>query len=394
MKLAGTPGLLLMGYYVVQIAFARKKSDMAAVDSSAMVFAAYAILSGGYSFFLLRKRGFNAAFYKYMMTKSPIGWFMLYSLLCLISALWSPMPTLSAYRALECIGFTFLNASAIMMLLRNTDSRGMLQWSVLYAFVSVMLVFVSSYRGGDLGSALYSCQFPSTIFFYLAFYYAPSWWMRWPLMLIALFCKSVTGYMGMCLGLCSLMFGKVKYRILGIAIAVGVLFAVNTMGVDNFLNDTIFASKGGVIENGKVTDEKTSGRTLIWESSIDEIERRGRQWQGLGFVVGEMQFARQLIGEQVIGMHNGFMSAYVGTGIVGFVLFALFMVGVVLMPMGKRVSRDYRPVLIASMLVILVHTFGNPGLGFRVYGTWLPAIYIVVLMLGFNFKARYPKLFH
>lgn len=393
LRMAGTPGLLLIGYYVVQIVFARQKADMSAVDGSAMIFAAYALASGAYSFQLLRKRGFNSLFFQYLMKHSPIKWFIAYSVMCLLSALWSPMFALSAYRAVECIGFTFLNASVIMTLLRNTDSRGVVQWSALYAFVNVMLTFVSTYMNDGIDQALFACQFPSTIFFYMAFYYAPSWWTKWPVMIVAFACKSVTGYVGMCLGMCSLMFGKAKYRMLGIGIAVAIGFAASTMGVDNLLNSTIFASKGGVIENGQISDDKTSGRSEIWEMSLAEMKSQGKQLYGLGFVAGETQFVHQLIGDQVIGMHNGFMSAYVGTGVIGFVLFTLFMIGVVLMPFGKKISKDFKPVLLASMFVILVHTFGNPGLGFRVYGTWLPAMYIVTLTIGFRFKSHHQNMF-
>ena len=34
-KLAGKPGFLLIGYYIIQVAFARQRSDMGAVDASA-----------------------------------------------------------------------------------------------------------------------------------------------------------------------------------------------------------------------------------------------------------------------------------------------------------------------------------------------------------------------
>ena len=47
--LAGKPGYILLGYYIVQIVFARQKSDMSSIDGAAVIFAAYALFSGLYA---------------------------------------------------------------------------------------------------------------------------------------------------------------------------------------------------------------------------------------------------------------------------------------------------------------------------------------------------------
>ena len=49
-KLAGNSGYILLGYFVVQIVFARQKADMSAVDGSAMIFALYALFLLRYLF--------------------------------------------------------------------------------------------------------------------------------------------------------------------------------------------------------------------------------------------------------------------------------------------------------------------------------------------------------
>lgn len=205
-KLADVPGCLLIGYYIIQYAFARSRSDMAAVDSSAIVFALYALGCGLYSFRLLCK-GINRRFLNWTIRKSPIMWFWLYTLLCLVSSLWSSNVILSAYRAVECTGFLLLNMAVICTLIHRCTFRQIMLWSVTYAFLNVILTF----GVGLMDSwyyAFYKSQFPSTIFFYLAFYLAPTKYMKYPMMAIAFLCKSVTGYAGMALGMCSLMFGN------------------------------------------------------------------------------------------------------------------------------------------------------------------------------------------
>lgn len=386
-QFAGVSGILLIGYYIIHFAFARQRSDMAAIDVSAVVFAVYALGTGLYSFRLLC-RGDNKRFLNWVFMKSPIKWFGLYTLLCFISSLWSSNMMLSAYRAVECMGLLLLNMAVICTLIFKCTFQQVMLWSITYAFLNVLLTFGVGMKSG-LNNALYTSQFSSTIFFYLAFYFAPTKYIKYPMMSIAFLCKSVTGYAGMALGMCSLMFGKAKYRMLGILLGIGIGTTVSVMGIDDFLNQTLFASKGGAIVDGRFDNDKTSGRLEIWNNANSVMEMEGGQWTGLGFVVGEMQMVRMLIGEQVIGMHNGFLSAYVGTGYVGLAFFSIFILMVTCLALRNHIPKEYRAVLIACVCVILLHTYGNPGLGFRVYGTWMPAMFVIMLLVGLEYKSRY-----
>lgn len=386
----GTPGFLLVGYWFIQLLFARSKADMGAVDSSAAVFAGYALLCGYFAYKSFKKGELKRHFIHLILMKTPLKWFILYTIVCFISSLWSPNPILSAYRAVECICMLLLHAAVIKTLLENTDEKGCMRWAVCYSFIIILLSITRSELAGyDLSTILYGLQFPATIFFYLAFFFSPAKWLKYPIEVCAIFCHSVTGYCGMVLGMCSLMFGKRKYRILGVVIGVAVLSSIMTYGLDNVLNNTVFASKGGAIVDGRIDENKTSGRDKLWNTVIEQVEDDDCLMTGYGFVVGEMEFARDLIGLQVIGLHNGFLSALVGTGLVGFVLFVLFIVSYVFLAFKKCVPKEYKSVLIASMCVVCVHTTGNPGLGFRVYGTWMPAMFIVMLNCGMYIRYRY-----
>lgn len=386
--LAGKPGYILLGYYIVQIVFARQKSDMSSIDGAAVIFAAYALFSGLYAWKDLHKNSASKRFFTLLFTKSPIRWFVLYTCVCFISALWSPIFSLSAYRAVECMGMMLIIAATIKNLVVNCAYKDIMSWSVTYAFCVIGIAFINGLIFG-IGFALYNCQFPATIFFYLAFYFAPTKYIKYPIMVIAFMCKSVTGYVGMALGLVSLMFGKAKYRVLGIVIAISILGAFYFIGVEKVLNETLFASKGGVIVNGTIDDNKTSGRSRVWESTMELMNKEGRQWIGFGFVAGETMLARSIIGLQVIGMHNGFLSAYVGTGVIGLALFSMFILTLVILVFKNQIPKDYIPPLMACMCTVILHTYGNPGLGFRVYGTWMPAMFIIILLIGFDIKSKY-----
>lgn len=389
--MVGTPGWLLLGYYIVQIVFARNKSDVTAVDGSAMVFASYALGAGFYCFNDLRKDAFSKKYFSLLLNHTCIKWFVVYTIICGISAFWSIEFMLSAYRAVECLGMMLLNAAVIKNLVKTFDEEGIMLWSVTYAFV-MMLFCVISYSRSGMAMMLYYMQFPSTIFFYLIFYFAPKKIMKYPMMLIALACKSTTGYIGMTMGMCSLMFGNLKYRKYGFVVAILLIGTVAALGVDGLLNNTIFASKGGVaIEGGEFNFDKkqTSGRSEIWGPAISEVIAAGREWYGFGFVAGETYFVQNVIGGQVIGMHNGFLSAFVGTGIFGLIAFTLFFLGYIISVFKNKVAKRYKSLLIAASCLVLMHTLGNPGLGFRVYGTWMPAMFFVMLTQGLNIKTRY-----
>lgn len=386
---AGIPGKLLIGYNIVLTVFARTKADAGAIDFAAVIFAGYALGAGLYCYRLLGKNSESSAFCKFLVYKSPILFFVLYTSWCFISAIWSPNMALTAYRSVECMGLLMVIMATIDQLIRKTDVHGLITWSVIYAFLTVMFDFISGLIKMNLDYGLYHAQFTATIFFFLAFYYSPKKWIKYPMILIALLCKSATGYCGMAAGMiASLLAGNKKQRKWGLVLATGIVVATMLVGYDTLLNNTVFISKNEVMKDGQFDMEKTSGRDKIWETAINRVESDGKRWTGYGFVAGETYFTYSYIGTNVIGLHNGFLSAYVGTGVIGFVLFALFMLGYVRNTFYKGFSGSLRALLIASMFLVLVHTLGNPGLGFRVYGTWMPAMYIVIMTLGLRFALQ------
>ena len=387
--IAGLPGWLLIGYNVVLTVFARAKADANAVDFTAIIFASYALGAGLYCYRQLLRTPQSSHFFKYLFFKSPILFFALYTVWCFISALWSPNMVLTAYRAVECFGLLIVIIATIDRLIQETNIEGVVLWSVVYAFLTVVFDFVSALIKINMDYGLYHAQFTATIFFYLVFFYAPKNFFRYPVMLIALLCRSTTGYMGMATGLASLLFGSNKFKSWGLIMSLGILMAIGTLGIDKVLNNTIFVTKKEVIKDGEFDMAKTSGRDKIWERSIEMVEKKGKQWTGFGFVAGETAFTYSFIGTHVIGLHNGYLSAYVGTGLIGLVFFTLFMLGYFKSCIYKGYPGKIRSLLIASMCLVFFHTLGNPGLGFRVYGTWMPAMFIVIMTLGIKYSIDY-----
>jgi hypothetical protein len=64
----------------------------------------------------------------------------------------------------------------------------------------------------------------------------------------------------------------------------------------------------------------------------------------------------------------------------GTVLLSIFLVKVITIAGSRYLPTELRTVFLASAILITVQTLGNPGIGSRVYGTWIPAILIISLI--------------
>jgi O-antigen ligase len=151
-------------------------------------------------------------------------------------------------------------------------------------------------------------------------------------------------------------------------------------GAGDVLKNTVFYGKKGV------GLEYTSGRdkiaALSWEQSMKQ------PLIGYGFVAGEISVISETRGSGVIGAHNGFLSSLLGMGIPGALLLAVFLVKIWFTSKSEVFPPLIRSALYGSFLMILVHTMGNPGIGSRVYGAWIPSVLIftVISVLYSHFK--------
>ena len=152
-----------------------------------------------------------------------------------------------------------------------------------------------------------------------------------------------------------------------------------TYGGERFLMNTVF------IERAEVSLSQTSGRDYINEMAMDKIKES--PILGYGFVAGEVNALKDATGTYYNSAHNGFVSAMLGTGIFGFILLIIFFAAQLLDILKINYDLKLRAYLLSSFCVILIHTLGNPGLGAKVYGTWIPSM--IVLM----FSSAHNKLF-
>lgn len=384
LKLGSTPGYLLIGYYAIQSIFARGKLDAAAIDPTAVLFAAYSMLCLFYGVNYIYKH------YKGQLKKifnGPMLWFTLYTVFGGISALWSLQPALSAYRAVECFGMMIIMLATILRLARYNNINLILDWTAVYVFITILIRFIQYIINGapiipqiGYGGAFECAQMIATIFCFIAWFHVKRKFIKYTIIIFALFSMSTTGYIGMALGMLAYFKGNNKQKRIAYFGSVVILILCMYYGPMTLLKNTVF------IERSEISIEKTSGRDQVWEMGFEWAKER--PLHGYGFVAGETYLIRLGEGKTaVIGMHNTFMSALVGEGLIGLFLISMFWISMFVYVLSKKIPIHYRTLLISSFIASFIQSIANPGIGFRVYGSWMAAMYICILICVIS---KYP----
>ncbi len=382
--IGGFPGFVLLMYSVVMALISRRRSveDTAAVDDSALVQIAMAGLAFAVGFHILHRNYYS----RYLVFQSPLKWLLIFSLWAGLSALWSVDSVLTIYRAFEHLSYLLLFTAVIGTLYTKLSVEGMIQWVLYYAVFSII---VSNIRRAQLmGVSAFSLdsllleQMASTPYFFLALLLPVGWLVKIIVLLISFLSFSNTAYVGMMAGSLALRQGsKWLGRIFAILL-IGTAITWFLVGTETLLQNTVFYGKEGV------GMEYTSGRDKIFELSL--ISGLKRPFTGYGFVAGEVAIISQ-VKEGVIGAHNGFLSALLGTGFPGVIILMVLLFHIYRTANSKCLPQIYRSAFLASVILIFVHTMGNPGLGSRVYGAWIPAVMIFTLisMVEYHYKKKF-----
>ena len=377
---AGICGWLLIARPIVYLIFSRRRdlNAYATVDASAFVFIIYAVMC---FFFSLRElNNKEADFGRSLIYRSPLFWFVLYTVLGAISMLWSVNLELTGFRAFECFSMLTLIVAIIQKLFEQDDYDIIIRWTLLYVTVDIVfsLIRALSYTT-DVMMLLQTSQMMSTVFFFMALYDTHKRWYHYFIWAMAIFSMSTTAYIGMALGCISLFWGKEKYRIHVLIGSIILGCVITIIGPYKFVKETVF------FEKETISLHETSGRDKIMNVAVDALAQKP---EGYGFFAGEpyLLYAKRL---GAINGHNSLFSAAIGLGIPGIVLISMFFLGMFRIVLSRHIHAEYKPTLIGCFMVAFLHCMGNPGLGSRVFGSWLPVMFLCTLACGFYVKGKY-----
>lgn len=379
-KSTSLPGWILLSRPVIYILFSRQRdlNEYSAVDFSAMVFIIYAFVA----FFI----GINSIFRSPVsfgidtLRKTPLSLFILYSILGIISMAWSVNPSLSGFRAFECIAMTLLIVAVIQRLFETGRLRYVILWSLVYCTWDILWSIIRmSQWATEIGMLTEASQMMATSFFYMALYFKPRRWYNYLIIIMSVFSMSTVAYIGMGIGLISAFWEKGRTRLLAVVAAYGLFVAVVGIGPYAILKNTIFFDKNDI------SIEETSGRNHLMDIAIECVDNNP---YGLGFFAAEphVLYAKHF---GAISAHNSLASAAMGLGISGIIVLSLFFISMGVIVFSKHIPRDYRSIMIGCFCVAFVHCIGNPSVGTRVFGAWMPCMYIFVLICGMYVYDKY-----
>ena len=381
-KSGGICGILLLIRPLIYSIFSRRRdlNAYAAIDLTAIIFIIYALICFFAAWRVLSKQ--SSSFGRKVMTHTPMIWFLIYTVYGFISMLWSVNFTLTGFRAFECMAMILLIVAIMQTLFTTCNTDKIIDWVILYITIDIIFALL---RTLQWSTSFYwltqSSQMVSTVFFFMALYYPKKKWYHYLIIIMALFSGSTVAYIGMAAGMISIFWRKTKYKSLLIAASITICLFIAIIGPNKVLKNTVFHDKESI------SLEDTSGRDVLMEISIESIKKNPF---GLGFFSGE-PFLLRRYGHNAINVHNSIFSAGIGMGYIGIVFITIFLFGIGITVFSKYVPVKYKASLIGCFLVGFLHCMGNPALGSRVYGAWLPVTFLFTLICSFYVYGKYYK---
>lgn len=383
-KAAGKPGLLALIYPVIYFIFSRRRDPSAysAVDFTAFIFIIYSIICFVVSYNSIYRK--FSDFGKNIILKSPIIWFFVYSVLGILSMMWSVNYTLTGYRAFECISMGLLFVAIMQNLFKDGCMDIVIKWSLLFCTWNIIWSIIRmSVWAPDITTLMTASQFVATTFFYLAIYCAPRVWYKALIIIMSIFSMSTVAYIGMALGLVSGFWGNQRVKKLSIMFGLILVLMIVAIGPYEFAKNTIFFDKK------EISIHETSGRDNLLNATLETLEEHPF---GLGFFSAEpyVIYGKGLYG--VIGAHSSIFSASMGMGFLGIITILMFFLFMGKATFSNEIPTKYRSAFIGCFCVAFMHCMGNPSVGTRVFGAWMPCMYIFILISAFYVYGRYYEL--
>lgn len=377
-------GWLLLARPVLYFMFSRRREldQYSAIDFSAFIFIAYAFIC----FFVSARQVMRPnSFGRKVMGNSPILLLLIYTLLSAISMVWSVIPVLTGFRAFECLAMIMLLIGVMQSLVCRYGLRVMIAWSIFYVTWDIIWAIIRNvvaWGGFHLEYVLEASQMSATCFFFLAFYFARREWFGWLIMVMSIFSMSTVAYIGMALGSIGLLWTTGKKKVFIVFGTIFFAMAVVVIGPRTFLKNTLFFDKTDI------SLDDTSGRDALMRVAIESLEENP---MGLGFFAAEPYILyKHFVG--AISAHNSIFSAAMGMGWPGVIVIGLFFIVLGLTAFAPSIPRKLRPAMIGCFFVAFLHCMGNPSVGTRVYGAWMPCAYIFIMISSVYVASRYYKL--
>ena len=356
----------------------RSLSDYGSVDGSAFI-------SIIYTFLILEQcileieRDREIPYMKIILCTNLRG-FLFFTIWCGVTTFWSVNASLTGFRTVECLAYFLLVVIIVARLVFRHGISVMLGWFIRWYVVAYIVLQVArrAVDGGDMYDLITAAQMLAPVFFYTALFNENSRYIKVIVAAFSFFSHSTTGYIGLALGSLGLWFGESRKKSLALLLLVLIALGSIFLGPQHLLRDTVFRKR-------EINLESSSGRDNVWKYAW--ICGKQRPFTGYGFFVAEPYILYDA-GLTAINCHNSIMSAFLGTGVLGVFLIALYILSYIPILCSQTIPTAYRSALIGGCAVAFVQCMGNPGIGSRVYGSWMPVTIMFVMISVIDFKHR------
>jgi hypothetical protein len=316
--------LLLLAWSMRNTLFVRQRASntFASIDAAAGVQVAFV----GLSALLLLASGKLGEMLG--NSRSPLQPLILYYALCMLSALWSPMPAYTFYRALEAL-ILVASATAAMMTARDQESAE--RTLLILGLVTVLLSMGQNIRLLGLGAmtTLYGWHtntYTAVAAVCLVYAFGEhhkavgvrrkrlQWAMVWSLAAVVVGTSSASNVSAVS-GLMAAAVLQRRYGLIALLAAVGLVAVLALL----YIHGSLFEMVGWLFPGKSDYELQTlSGRTHIWGLYWESWLSRPVLGHGFGVLTLANGYAIRLYS------HNGFIATVLGCGIVGGLLAVWF----------------------------------------------------------------------
>lgn len=369
---AGLPGYLFLFDNILKVIVARKRDieNYSAVDTSAVLQIVFVSIVFGLSFhfFLIRK---GTLFFK-----KPLSYLLAFIFACFLSILWAPNISVTGYRAFESLTYFILIVWVLFNLSIRLTPQQIIEWTAYWIVWNILLDYVSilkitSLNGYHLFFQSARTVFPMGIFFILLI--SKRKFFKILMVLFILFSLSNKVYFGLAFGLLGFLWGESKYKSYILILALSLVFLLLYLDIEDLLRNTLFFGRNSI----DLTD--SSGRNQIWNIAWHGVKENPTI--GYGFVSGENSILYQSF-TRAINVHNSFLSSLLAVGVVGTIPLLFYFISIVKISFSKVFpKKKWRTAIISTALMSITISMAAPGLGGRVYGSWIPVVFVFTLIV-------------
>lgn len=350
------------------------------IDASAVwqiIFVAFIFLYSFHSIFV--KKGLKSNF----LLTSPNKFLFLFIVVCVFSMSWTTNIYLTGYRALESLAYFLLIVLVVVNLISRLDYQNIIEWCMLWVIWDIVWALATNVKLMGLSSILWpfnASRLVHPMFFFFALLLAKRKLLKYLIIAFGLLAFSNKIYFGIAFGLLGFLYGNSKYKKYIFLSVITLIIALVSIDVETLLQNTLFYGREGV----GIT--YVSGRDKVWAIAWEAFSQK--PITGYGFVSGENMVLYESF-KGAINTHNFLLSALLGTGLAGGVLLLMYFYGSYKKAISNYFPRkNWRPAMVSTFIMTLIVSLTSPGIGGRVYGSWIPAVLVLSIIIGLELKFR------